>query len=445
MSTRTEAARVITEVRRRAETYWESDTVKIGVTLGAVYMVYVLAGVSLGYDLSGQLNSIRRLTFLIVLYAVGALVVNLHWGYSGLFNIGVVGFMAVGAYTTTILTRPVQGQNPMGTLPGFGFPLPIAIVGGILAAMGIGYLAALPSLRLRDDYFAIVTLAFAEIIRMTAKASALQEFTVFGVTLGTGGGRGIRTYPNPVEQFFAGPGSPVVSAIAGLGIDSALVPGWAFVLVLTLLLGVVLWLMNRMVNSPFGRVLKGIRDDEEATGALAKNTASFKIRVFIIGCGILGLLGIVWQGSQGYIAPGLFAPQLTFFIWIAVIVGGAGSNTGSIIGTILFVGFIYLGPGYLRRIVEEYLSISGTVSTFPNAVGSLLAGDPQALILYTLDQTSALRVVLTGVVLVLLLKTRPEGLFGKRREMASSINVEQRVKQRFGVHDSDENTEEVSR
>ncbi|MFA1610688.1 branched-chain amino acid ABC transporter permease [Halobellus rubicundus] len=413
-----------------ASDYWENDAVKIAATLGLVYGLYLVAGVLLGYDLSGQLNSLRRLTFLIVLYSIGALVVNLHWGYSGLFNIGVVGFMAVGAYTTTILTRPIQGQNPTGTLPGLGLPLPIAIVGGVLAATAVGYVAALPSLRLRDDYFAIVTLAFAEIIRITAKASALQEFTIFGVTIGTGGGRGIRTYPNPVDQFFSGPGQPLVTAVSGLGIDGALVPGWAFVLVVAALLGIVFWLIVRLAESPFGRVLKGIRDDEEATAALAKDTASFKIRAFIIGCAVLGLLGIVWQGSQGYIAPGLFVPQLTFFIWIAVIVGGPGSNTGSIIGTILFVGFIYLGPGYLRRLVEQYLSLSGTVSTFPNAVGSLLAGDPQAILLYTLDQTSALRVVLTGVFLVWLLKTRPEGLLGERREIASSIDLEERVRSR---------------
>ena len=235
---------------------WANDLVKIGTTLGAVYALYVGIGVVLGYGLSGQLNSLRRLTFLIVLYSVGALVVNLHWGYSGLFNIGVVGFMAVGVYTTTILTRPVAGQNPTGTLPGLGLPFPVAVAGGVLAATAVGYVAALPSLRLRDDYFAIVTLAFAEIIRITVKASELQEFTLFGVTMGTGGGRGIRTFPNPVDQFFAGPGQPVVAAVSRLGVDGSLVSGWAFVLALTLLLAAVYWLIVRLAGSPFGRVLR---------------------------------------------------------------------------------------------------------------------------------------------------------------------------------------------
>jgi branched-chain amino acid transport system permease protein len=409
--------------------YWESDVVKIGATLAAVYLLYVVAGFLLGYGLSGQLNSLRRLTFLIVLYSIGALVVNLHWGYSGLFNIGVVGFMAVGVYTTTILTRPVAGQTPTGTLPGLGLPLPIAIVGGVLAAALVGYVAALPSLRLRDDYFAIVTLAFAEIIRITAKASELQEFTVFGTTLGTGGGRGIRTFPNPVNQFFEGTGAPVVDAVSGT-VDGSLVAGWAFVLVLTGVLVCVLWMIVRLAGSPFGRVLKGIRDDEEATTALAKDTNSFKIRAFIIGSGILGFLGIIWQGSQGYISPGLFVPQLTFFIWIAVIIGGAGSNTGSIIGSILFVGTIYLGPGYVRRLIEEFVSLSGRAATFPDALAALAGGDVSGILLYTLDQTSALRVVLTGVLLIWLLKRRPDGLFGNRREMASSIDVESRVRDR---------------
>lgn len=429
------------EMLNSLSTLWENDLVKIGVTLGAVYALYLLAGAALGYDLSGQLNSLRRLTFLIVLYGVGALVVNLHWGYSGLFNIGIVGFMAVGVYTTTILTRPVAGQNPTGTLPGLGLPLPIAIIGGVLAAAAMGYVAVLPSLRLREDYFAIVTLAFAEIIRITAKASELQEFTIFGTTLGTGGGRGIRTYPNPIDQFFNGAGKPIVAAASSFGIDGSLVTGWAFVLVLTLLLGLVYWLIVRLAESPFGRVLKGIRDDEQATTALAKDTNSFKIRVFIIGCAILGLLGIVWQGSQGYIAPGLFVPQLTFFIWIAVIIGGAGSNTGSIIGSILFVGIIYLGPGYLRRLVEEYVGLQGSVSTFPNAVGALLGGNVDPFLLYNLDQTSALRVVLTGVFLILLLRRRPEGLFGSRREIAASIDLESRVRDRRNSAGADGDSE----
>ncbi|ESP88703.1 branched-chain amino acid ABC transporter permease [Candidatus Halobonum tyrrellensis] len=420
-----------------AADYWANDLVKIGATLAAVYAVYLVIGALLGYDLSGQLNSLRRLTFLIVLYSIAALVVNLHWGYSGLFNIGVVGFMATGVYTTTMLSRPLQGQNPTGTLPGLGLPFPVAVVGGVLAAAAVGYVAALPSLRLRDDYFAIVTLAFAEIIRITVKASELQEFTVFGVTLGTGGGRGIRTYPNPVDEFFAGPGQPVVEAVSALGVDGSLVAGWAFVLVLVVLLAGVYLLITRLAESPFGRVLKAIRDDEQATLGLAKDTASFKIRAFIVGCAVLGLLGIVWQGSQGYVSPSLFIPQLTFFIWIAVIVGGAGSNTGSIVGTILFVGVVYLGPDYLRRLVEEYVSLSGSVPTFPGAVGALAGGDPQGVLLYTLDQTSTLRVVLTGVFLVWLLRTNPDGLFGDRREIASSIDLEDRVERRRARGDAD--------
>ncbi|MFB6122354.1 MAG: branched-chain amino acid ABC transporter permease [Haloferacaceae archaeon] len=427
-----ESGRVESLLPEPLASYWENDAVKIFATLGAVYLAYLLIGVMLGYDLSGQLNSLRRLTFLIVVYGIAALVVNLHWGYSGLFNIGVAGFMAVGVYTATMLSRPVAGQNPTGTLPGLGLPLPAAIVGGVLAAALVGYVAALPSLRLRDDYFAIVTLAFAEIIRITFKSSELMEFTVFGTTLGTGGGRGIRTYPNPIDQFFAGPGAPVVNAVSALGIDGSLVSGWAFVLVLVAMLVGVYLLIVRLGESPFGRVLKGIRDDEEATASLAKNTASFKIRAFIVGCAVLGLLGIVWQGSQGYVAPGLFVPQLTFFVWITVILGGTGSNTGSIIGTILFVGVIYQGPDYLRRIVTNFIELEGTAGTFPSTIHALVGGNVDPFLLYTLEQTTALRVVLTGLFLVWLLKTRPAGLFGDRREVASSIDLESKVRDRRG-------------
>ena len=413
--------------------YWERDVVKIFATLGVVYLLYLITGVLLGYDLSGQLNSLRRVTFLVVVYGIAALVVNLHWGYSGLFNIGVAGFMAIGVYTATILSRPVAGQNPTGSLPGFGVPLALAVVAGVLVAAAAGYVAALPSLRLRDDYFAIVTLAFAEIVRITFQSAELQEVTVLGWTFGTGGGRGIRTFSNPVRDFFDTAGQPVVAAAEGLGIDGQLVAGWAFVLVLLAILVGTYLLIARLSASPFGRVLKGIRDDEEATQSLAKRTSSFKVRAFVIGCAVLGLLGIVWQGaSSGYVTPSRFLPELTFFIWIAVIVGGAGSNTGTVVGTILFVGLVLEGPGQLRRVVEEFVGLSGSVPTFPDALGALGSGSVDPLLLYIFDQTSALRVVLTGLLLIWLLKRRPQGLFGDRREVASSIDLEERVQKRRG-------------
>ncbi|WP_142860686.1 branched-chain amino acid ABC transporter permease [Salinigranum halophilum] len=412
-------------------TYWEQDLIKILGTLAVVYALYLFVGLLLGYDLFGQLNSLRRLTFLIVVYGIAALVVNLHWGYSGLFNIGVVGFMAVGVYTATILSRPVAGQNPTGSLPGFGVPLPLAVIAGVLTAAAAGYVAALPSLRLRDDYFAIVTLAFAEILRITFKSSELQEVTVFGWTFGTGGGRGIRTFSNPVRDFFETSGQPLVTAVETVGVDGRVVPDWSFVFVLLVILIGTYWLIARLSASPFGRVLKGIRDDEEATQSLAKHTSSFKIRAFVIGCAILGLLGIVWQGaSSGYVTPDRFIPELTFFIWIAVIVGGAGSNTGTVVGTILFVGLILEGPGQVRRVVEEFVGLSGSVPTFPDALGALVGGNIDPLVLYLFDQTSALRVILTGLVLIWLLKRRPQGLFGNRQEIASSVDLKRLVAER---------------
>lgn len=419
----------------RARDLWENDFVKIAVTLLGVYAGYLFMGFLLGYGLSGQLNSLRRLTFLIVVYGIAALVVNLQWGYAGLFNIGVAGFMAVGTYVSIILYRPLPANTPTGTLPGLGLPLPVAIVGGVLAAALVGYVAALPSLRLREDYFAIVTLAFAEIIRITFKSSTLQEFTVLGVQLGTGGARGIRSYPNPIDQFYGGTGRSIVTFFTNAGIERSLVAGWTFVVVLGLVLAGVYWFINRLGFSPFGRVLKAIRDDEEATASLAKNTASFKIRAFVIGTAVLGFLGVLWQGSQGYVDPSLFVPELTFFVWIALILGGSGSNTGTVIGTILFIGVIYLGPNYVRRVIEHFVSFGGQPGSFASAVNALGALDPEPFLVYTLGQVYALRVVLTGLVLIWLLKNRPDGIFGDRREIASAIDLERRVSDRQGSDD----------
>lgn len=411
---------------------WANDVGKIFTVLFAVYAVYLLIGFTLGYGVSGQLNSLNRLTFLIVVYGIAVLVVNLHWGYAGLFNIGVAGFMAIGVYVSVMLTRPVAGNTPTGTLPGLGLPLPIGILGGVLAAATIGYVVALPSLRLRDDYLAIVTLAFAEIARITFKSSEVSSFTVFGTTLGTGGGRGIRTYPNPITQFFEGAGAPMKAAVANLGYEPSLVPQWAFVLVLAAILAGVLWLINRLGYSPFGRALKAVRDDEEAAASLAKNTSSFKIRAFVIGCGILGLLGIFWQGSQGYVTPSLFTPELTFFVWIALIIGGVGSNTGSVIGAILFVAVIQQGPTYARLLIRSFVDVPSSAGTFPEVIHALVSGSFDPALAYFINNLSALRVVLTGAVLVWLLKNRPSGLFGDRSEVAAAIDVQDRIREKRG-------------
>jgi len=425
----------------------------LAVALG-IYALFVLVSVVLGLGLNGTANTLERITFLSAVYAMVVLALNLQWGYAGLFNIGVAGFMAVGVYTMAILTG-----SPTGSPPGLGLPLPVGLVGGMLVAALVGMLAALPALRLRADYLAIVTVALSEIIRLTLLSTTFATFTVAGVTLGTGGGQGIELPTNPVRAlFYVDPGNPSSGAtgfgsvvfdifgriyvpfMAGRGIQPAVVLNWAYAVVLVLFVAGFYWFLTRVGNSPFGRVLKAIREDELVANALGKDTNRFKVKTFAVGCALMGLAGILWQGSQGFVTPGSFVPLVTFFVFIALVVGGPGSNTGSVIGGAVFASLLFEGPNFVRRIVEQLannglriggLTVGGgglgaTPNNFVDAVAPLFSLHVAPLVAYSLENISSLRLVFLGVVLVYLLQRRPEGLLGHRKEVAAAVDLSRR-------------------
>ena len=403
------------------------------VALG-LYVLFLVAAPLQGYDLNGTFNSLRRITFLSALYGILVLALNLQWGYAGLFNIGVAGFMAVGVYTMGILS-----SAPTSTGAGLGLPLPVGIVGGLLAATLVGVLASLPALRLRGDYLAIVTLAAGEIIRLTIRSPVFQEVTVGGVTIGTGGPQGMQLPENPIRiLFYEEPaafasdpnaiGKAVFPFFEGFGIEDTVVVGWAYALVLILILGLVYWLLVRVGNSPFGRVLKAIREDELVASSLGKDTRWFKVKVFALGCALMGLGAILWRLSGGYTSSSSYMPIQTFYVFIALIIGGAGSNTGSVVGGAVFVALLFEGPLVIRRLISNLFEIGQVPRTFFDALGSLAGLDPGPLLAYVVTDVniSALRLVLLGVVLVYLIQRRPQGLLGHRKEVASSVDLSER-------------------
>jgi branched-chain amino acid transport system permease protein len=331
------------------------------------------------------------------------------------------------------------------------------------AAAVVGVVAALPALRLRADYLAIVTVALSEIIRLALLSSTFERFGVAGIALGTGGGQGLNLPTNPVrglyyveadnpgagltplgEAAFGFFGELSVPLIAGSGVRPTVVIGWTYALVLV---GVVLlyyWLLVRIGNSPFGRVLKAIREDELAANALGKDTDRFKVVAFAVGCALMGLAGILWQGSQGFVNPGNFMPLLTFFAFIALIVGGAGSNTGSVLGGMVFASLLFEGPTFLRRVMRHVaregvslgaagmeLSVGGgglasPPNDFVGAVAPLGSLDAGPLIAYSLANLSSLRLVFLGVALVYLMQRRPRGMLGHRKEVAAAVDLSRR-------------------
>jgi branched-chain amino acid transport system permease protein len=414
---------------------WDHDAVKLIALVGTIFALYILGGALLDFGMRQQLNSIAQLAFLIGVFAMLALALNLHWGYTGLFNIGVIGFMAIGIYTTAVLSKGAALTEPSaGTTGGFGLPLWIGIIGGVVAAALFGGLVALPALRLRADYFAIVTVGISEIIRFTLLESTFQQGQVFGYWVGLGGGSGLILDFDPTERLLGTFGlvEPYAAFVERIGIRLGIGANPKPVFD-TLLYGLILLvfligfyvLLQRVGNSPYGRVLKAIREDEEATKSLGKDTNRFKIKAFMIGCGLMGLGGILFYAGQGAITPGAFRPRITFFVWIALIIGGAGSNTGSVIGGAVFAAFLYRGPLFFKNIVQETFDVNA-VDTFAAAAAPLTSANPIPLVVYTIDSMDQLQLVLMGLVLIYLMHNRPEGVLGHRKEAASPIKLRNR-------------------
>ena len=428
----------------------EHDSLKVAVVLLGVYAFFVAVLVFESPEnlVSAIANRLRFVTFLAAAYVLVTLALNLHWGYTGLFNIGVAGFMAVGVYTMAIVTRPV---DPLTGPPGFGLPLWVGILAGMLVAAVVGFVAALPALRLRADYFAIVTLGISEIIRLTLQSTFFDGLLIDLLGVGTNGGSGIRvaTSPeDPIHGLFVkggniGQGPTALGDLFLSSVDNQLlfVPpllgeGWAVSAKIFLdwtyviFLGVVVLLfylfLTRLGRSPFGRVLKAIREDELVANSLGKNVSLAKIKVFMIGCALMGLAGMLWQGSQGTISPTpQFRPNITFFVFVAMMLGGAGSNAGSVLGGILFAGMLFEAPRRIGQLTRDLFDAQSP-RNFADAVGSLLSGNVTEFLVYTTDNIAAVQFMLLGVVLILLMYRRPEGLLGDRIEEAAAVNLADR-------------------
>jgi branched-chain amino acid transport system permease protein len=253
------------------------------------------------------------------IYAILSLGLNIQWGYTGLFNFSVAAFWGIGAYTSALLMQPdgFAAQYLGPTLTGTVVAIPIAMVlAGLLSGI-TSALIAIPVLRLRSDYLAIATLGFAEIIRLIL----LNESWL------TGGGTGLLV------------NSPLrANSFGGL---------WLLICSF-LMLVIVYTTLHRSINSPWGEVLKGIREDEDATMALGKDTRSFKLQSFVLGSFIMGVAGTLLALHINYISPNQFNPEWTFFIWIGLLMGGSGSNRGALIGGFVLVILLNV-PRYLPQ------------------------------------------------------------------------------------------------
>ena len=304
----------------------------------------------------GILSYLIFFAIVALIFAIATLGLNLQWGQAGLFNAGVVGFYAIGAYAFAILTA---APKP-GLLGNFALPWIVGIIGAMLATAAISLVIGFATVRLRGDYLAIATFGIAVTIQLiTLNFEAL-----------TGGSLGIASLARPLNGVFE---TPLGYNAAYLAIVIAITAG-------------IYAALERIVRSPWGRVLKAIREDEIAAIALGKTASHFRLQTFVIGSTVIGLAGALYVSFIGFVSPFDFLPILTFQIWTMLIVGGSGKNRGAILGAFLVWGLW-------------------------NAVGALTS---KLLPVELQTQGGAMQSLLVGLTLVLVLIYRPRGLIGER-------------------------------
>jgi branched-chain amino acid transport system permease protein len=311
------------------------------------------------------------------MFALMSLGLNAQWGFTGLINFSVAAFFGLGAYGAGIMTAsnsPIAGDFD----PLFGLILGLILAAVVAVAIGI------PTLRLRADYLAIATLGLAEVVRLI----------VLNERQWTAGSQGLRGIPG----FFDG--WPVLATlperVPGLRIE--VLPGnsveigtsfWRQLLNVSLVLAFLaaaFFVLRRVHRSPWGRVLRTIRSDEDLAKALGKNTYWFKMQSFVLGCLVMALAGVFFAHLNLFVDPRELEPTMTFYVWVAVMLGGAGSNRGA-----LFGGFIVVAIREGPRFIDEVPLIN--------------------------VETAPLRLLLIGLLIIIVMRFRPQGILPPQREL----------------------------
>ncbi|MFC0200478.1 branched-chain amino acid ABC transporter permease [Paracoccus rhizosphaerae] len=427
------------------------------ILFAVLAILFVLEGTVRNAMFSGSWNTSLAILNMGLLSAITALGVNMQWGYAGLFNVGVVGFLAMGALAPVLVSLPpvegawsaggtrlmlallmglgtlalaklawsrsrsgivtaivliagfvayrwlfdpavtaIEANNPArhGNIGGLGLPVLLSwVVGGVFAAIaawGIGKVA----LGLRSDYLAIATLGIGEIIVAVLKN---EDWLARGV-------KNITSIPRPVAAEIDLQNNPdFVSFAAGWGFDAAEASGiWVKLSYMSLFLVVLLVLIllaELALNSPWGRMMRAIRDNETAAEAMGKDVTRRHLQVFILGSAVIGIAGAMMVTLDGLLAPTSYNPlRYTFLIWVMVIVGGSGNNWGAVLGAVT-IWFLWIkaevwGPALIALL------------TGPMAAGPVKA--------HLLDSAPHMRFIAMGLVLLLVLRFAPRGLLPEK-------------------------------
>lgn len=279
-----------------------------------------------------------------LIYTLMALGLTLQFGLAGLINFGVVGFFALGAYTSALLVTAL------------GWPFPLSFLCAGLVAGTVAVPLGLVSLRLREDYFAIITLGFSETVRIAASSEVWL----------TNGVRGLAGVP----RLFADLAATREAQLLTLACVALAVLATALII-------------HRIARSPFGRIIEAIRDNEPAVASIGKDPAHFKVKVFVVGSVVVGIAGAFYGHYIGFVVPDQFAPLVTFYVWVAIVLGGVGRVSGALVGTALLMTLLE-GSRFVRDIVPAISEVG----------------------------MASLRLGLVGLALIILMIYRPTGIMG---------------------------------
>jgi branched-chain amino acid transport system permease protein len=370
----------------------------VGVDLArgrpALRFAAVPAGAVLGIVLTatlppGTLGYLVSFALMASIYAVLSLGLNVQWGYTGLFNVGVAAFFAVGAFVTALVTT-TPPTGPMAAFSqqafGFGAPFLVGVIAAGLVSGVVAWLVGRPTLRLRDDYLAIATIGIAEVVRLIFQNERWLA----------NGPQPLRGIPQPLNCLVADGGCGWLPGFAN-GWLAPLAPRdypYVYLAVAAALLMVVLALLERMTESPWGRVLRAVREEESSARMNGKDAAAFKLEAFVVGAVVMGVGGALYAHYMASIDYSHFDPlYATFLIWVMLMLGGSGNNRGAVLGAFVVWG-IWTGAASM-------------VDTMRPALATLSPDLPA--------RAPYLRFLFISVLFLAILRFRPQGLIGERR------------------------------
>jgi len=321
----------------------------------------------MGIEIGGILSFLVSFAIMASIYAIFSLGLNVQWGYTGLLNFGIAGFFAIGAYASALITTP----RPTGVLAdyvdqaiGLNQPFLVGVIGAAIASGLLAALIGLLTLRLRGSYLAISTIGIAESIRLFFNNEPWLA----------NGPEGLSGLPQPLH-----------------GLVSPRYYNYIYLVIVLAFLALIYIALERGIRSPWGRVLRAIREDEVMASADGKDVFLFELQSLVVGAMIMGIAGALYAHFSVAIQPGVFTPLFgTFIIWTMLTLGGTGNNKGAILGAFLVWALWSWSTFFINRIVPP-----GFATRAP-----------------------FIRYILIGLVLVIVLLRRPRGIIGEERQVS---------------------------